>query len=144
MAENSFEFAGKKFKLGKINAMKQFHVARRVAPILADLVPIMTEVAKLDKTDDSLSQSEKLDQMAKLAAPLMVGVSRLSDKDSEMVLHALLQSVEIQQEAGNWARLSSGDALMFHDMGLDVMLNAAGRAFMYNMAGFFSALPRSS
>ena len=37
--DNDFEIGGRQFKLNKIDAIKQFHVARRVSPILGDLMP---------------------------------------------------------------------------------------------------------
>lgn len=139
---NAFEINGRQFKLGKINAFKQFHIVRRVGPILADMIPALGTVQKISK-DGSLSESEKFDEFAKIAAPFMTGISKLSDADSEYVLYGLLESVEIQQEQhGNWAPIAKGSMLMMQDLELPLLLQIAGRAFAFNLAGFFSALPR--
>lgn len=142
--ERDFEIGGKQFRLSKINALKQFHVVRRIAPILAKLAPIMAEAAANQGKIDALPEAEKLKEFAKFASPIMEGLSELSDQDSEFVLMSLLGSAEIQQSAGNWAKIANGTMLMIQDLELPVMLNVAGRALMYNLSGFFAVLPQVS
>lgn len=142
MSDRDFEIGGRNFKLNKINAFKQFHIVRKMAPILADLLPAMGDVQKVNKSE--ISESEKFEELAKIAAPFMLGISKLSDEDADKVLYGLLSSVEIQQPAGNWARVSTDTMLMMQDLDLPVLLQLAGRAFMFNLAGFFGALPQRS
>lgn len=138
MNERDFEIGSRKFKLNKIDAFKQFHIVRRIAPILSDLLPVAQKFQKM--SDAELSN----DQVAALA-PILNGLSKLSDDDSNRVLMGLLSSVEMQQTAaGGWARLASNDMLMFQDLELPVLLQCAGRAFMFNMQGFFGVLPQVS
>lgn len=140
MSGQAFEIGSKKFQLNKINAFKQFHIVRRIAPILADLLPAMKDVQKIQNTE-GLSEDKKLDEFAKIATPLMNGISKLSDKDADLVLFGLLSSVQVQQETGNWANVSTETMLMMQDLELPILLQLAGRAFMYNLSGFFGALP---
>lgn len=142
MADNSFKIGDRNFKVSKINAMKQYHIVRRIAPILSEMIPAMKQIAK--QNTEGLSEDEKLEQAAQIAMPIMNGISKLSDKDSEFVLYSLLAAVEIQQAEGNWARIVNGDMLMFDNLELPVLLQAAGRSFMFNMTGFFGVLQRSS
>lgn len=127
--------------MNKIDAFKQFHIVRRIGPILGDLLPALGSVKK---DMDGLSESEKMDQFAKIASPIMMGLSKLSDADSDKVLYGLLSSVEMQQSSGNWARVATDSMLMFSDLELPILLQCAGRAFMYNLSGFFAALPKVS
>lgn len=138
---NEFSIGGRNFKLRKINALKQFHIARRIAPILADVLPALGDIQRVAKLE-GLSESERLDEFAKIAAPFMVGISKLSDVDADKVLYGLLSSVEMQQAAGNWANVSTDTMLMIQDLELPQLLQIAGRAFAYNLSGFFTALPR--
>lgn len=138
MSDRDFEIGSKKFKLNKLNALKQFHIARRVTPILADLLPYLKDF-KLALT--VTSESEKLEQFAKIATPFMNGISKLSNADSELVLIGLLSCVEVQQSSGNWARIANDEMIMIQDLDLPVLLQAAGRGFIYNMKGFFDGLP---
>lgn len=144
MNERDFEISGQKFKLNKINAFKQFHIVRRIAPILSELLPAMASISKFMGSETGLSESEKFEQIAAFASPILDGLAKLSDEDSNKVLLGLLEAVEMQQSTGNWARLSNGTQLMFENLELPVMLQCAGRAFAYNMAGFFNALNQVS
>lgn len=139
--ENSFEVGAKKFKLGKIDAFNQFHIVRRIGPLIAELVPTMGAVTKAKV--DGLSEEEKLAVFGKIAEPIMTGLARLSDADAEYVLFRLLASVEVYQDAfGTWAKIASSNGLMIQDLELPVLLQAAGRALAFNLSGFFDSLPR--
>ncbi len=144
MSERDFEIGSRKFKLNKIDAIKQFHIARRITPVLSELIPAMGSIAKAAKSKKKVSTEAEFDEIAKVLAPIMTGISKLSDEDSDKVLYGLLSSVEMQQQTGNWARVSTDTSLMINDLELNVLLNLAGRAFMFNMGGFISALPQSS
>lgn len=134
MSDRDFEIGTRQFKLSKLDAMKQFHIARKVGPILADLLPALSGLKK--GVQDSTSEVEKLDGLAKALMPIMLGLSKLSKEDSEEVLFGLLSSVEVQQGAGNWARIASSTMLMMNDIELPQLLQVAGRAFAYNLSGF--------
>ncbi len=139
--DRDFELFGRNFKLNKIDAFKQFHIVRRIGPILSELLPAMQEVSKVQNSNQS--EEEKLATIAKFATPIMTGLSKLSDNDANQVLHGLLQAVEIKQmPAGNWARVSNGELLLMQDLELPMLLQIAGKAFMFNLSGFFAALPQ--
>ncbi len=143
MTEREFEIGGRKFKLCKISAFKQFHIVRRIGPLLSDLLPALKDASNI-KNLDALPEGGKLEHFAKIAGPIMTGLSKLSDADADLVLFGLLASVEVQQAQGNWAMVASGSLLMIQDIELPVMLQLAGRAFAYNLSGFFAGLPHQS
>ena len=139
--DNSFEAAGKKFKIGKLDALRQFHIVRRIGPLLAEVMPAIAGVAQT-KTD-GMNESQKLEEFAKIAAPIMAGLSKLSDSDADYVLFKLLSVVEVHQpEHSYWAKISTDSALVMQDLELPVLLQCAGRALMFNLSGFFALLPR--
>lgn len=137
MADRDFTIGSRNFKLNKIPAIKQYHIVRKVAPILSDMLPMLSKFSKMSSDELKEDQIEAL-------APVLNGFAKLSDVESEKLLIGLLSSVEMQQESGNWAKLANENGMMFDDLELPVMLQAAGRAFMFNMAGFFAALPQVS
>jgi len=143
MSDREFSFGGRQFKLSKIDAFKQFHIVRRIGPILSELLPAMKGMSQL-KNFDELPEEKKLEHIAQFATPIMVGLSRLSDADSELVLYGLLSAVEMLHPAGGWSRVSTGSMLMIQDLELPALLQIAGRAFMYNLSGFFAGLPARS
>jgi hypothetical protein len=139
--ENSFEVGGRKFKLGKIDAFRQFHIVRRVGPLLSDFIPALAGMSK--KKMDSLSENEKIEEFGKVMQPIMVGLSKLSDADSEYVLFRLLGAVEVYQEPFNcWSTIATDAGIKMQDLELPVLLQAAGRSLMYNLSGFFALLPQ--
>lgn len=142
MSDNSFEIGGRKFKLSKIDPFKQFHVVRRIGPIMSDLLPAIQEAHKNRKNIDALSESEKFDLMIPFAGSVMSGLSKLTDADSEYVMFSLLSSVEVQQPAGNWGRVSTNSMLMMQDLELPMLLQIASRAFAFNLSSFFTVLPQ--
>ena len=137
MNEKEFQIGERKFQLNKIDALKQFHILRRVGPILSELAPALKEIQPSKKKS---KESESLDAVARIATPVLNGLSKLSDTDADFVLYGLLSSVEMQQ-LGNWMRVSNNGMLMVQDLELPQLLQLAGRAFVYNMSGFFSGLP---
>ncbi len=144
MSDRDFEIGGKKFKLCKIDPFKQFHIVRRIGPILSDLLPAMKDAKRMMGSIDDLPEDKKFDEIAKFAGPMMTGISKLTDKDADLVLYGLLSAVEIQQEAGNWARVANGEMLMIQNLELPELMQLAGRAFMFNLKGFFREPLRQS
>lgn len=143
MSERDFEIGSVKFKLNKVDAMRQFHIVRRMGPLLADLIPAMQKAARVSKNKE-VSDDQKFDDLAELAAPFMTGISKLSDDDANKIIYGLLSSVEMLQESGNWARVATDSGLMFQNIEFPVMMQAAAKALMYNLGNFFSAIPQVS
>lgn len=139
MGDRSFKIGAREFQLSKLDAFKQFHIMRRIAPIMSELLPAMAQSKKTSAEDSS--ENEKLEEFAKMAQPIMTGLAKLSDEDAELVLYGLLNAVELKQAQGNWARIASGRLLMFQDLELPILFQCAGRALMFNLSGFFGGLP---
>lgn len=143
MDSNEFEVSGRKFKLGKLDAFRQFHIVRRIGPLLADLFPALAGLAKTQKNFDSMSEEEKLAEFADVIQPVMNGLSKLSDADADYVLFRLLGAVEVHQPQFNsWAKVATDTQIVMQDIELPVLLQCAGRSLMFNMSGFFASLPR--
>jgi hypothetical protein len=141
VGEESFEIGSRKFSLTKVDAFKQFHIVRRIGPILVDLLPVIGQFGKI-KDIDKLPQEQQMDLMLKMAVPFMIGMSKLSDPDADYVLQGLLSSVQVQQVAGNWARVYANGMMMINDIELPLMFQLASKALMFNLSGFFAVLPQ--
>lgn len=119
----------------------QFHIVRRIGPLLSDLMSVMGQIAR--KNVDSLSEDEKLAEFAKIANPIMTGLSKLSDADSEYVLFRLLSAVEMNQPQFNmWAKVAADTGILMQDLEFAVLMQLATRSLMFNLKGFFSLLPQ--
>jgi hypothetical protein len=141
MADNSFKIGNVDFKTKKLNAFQQFHICRKLAPILGDLLPM---AGKFSKMTEAEIDKELADGKIEGLKPILDGLAKLSEEDTNKVLLGLLSAVEMKQEHGNWAPVANPTMILFNDLELPVLLQAAGRAFMYNMSGFFSVLPQVS
>lgn len=146
MVDNAFSFGGKSFKVGKIDAFKQFHIVRRLGPILGDIIPIAQKLKGLDKNSDELSEQDKFDKIAELISPIMGGIAKLSDEDANLVLLGLCSAVELYQDAplNCWAPISDGKHLRIQTLELPELLMVAGKAFAFNLTSFFRLAPQAS
>ncbi len=112
------ELNGHSYKCGTIDARKQFHIVRRLAPVMGN-------VAKGGEAIEAISAA----------------VSQLSDDDADYVIFGLLACVTRKQDSGlGWAKVSNGNALMFSDIGMADMLRLAFSAFEENMQDFFAVI----
>ena len=139
-----FEINGRKFKLNKINALIQFHIVRRIGPLLTDLMTVLGQIKS--KNVDGLDEEAKLQEFARIANPIMLGLSKLSDADSEYVLFRLLSAVEIHQDQFNiWTKVATPDnGIVMQDLEFPILIQAATRSLMFNLKGFFSLLPQKA
>lgn len=134
MSDRDFEIGTLKFKLNKLDPFKQFHILRRLTPLLSDLMPVAQKLS---------GPNVKAEDQFEAFVPIFNGISKLSDEDANRVLLGLLSSVEVQQGQGNWAKVASDSNLMFQNIELHILLQVAGRAFGYNLKGFLAGLPQA-
>lgn len=121
------EINGAQYRIGKMNARQQFHVMRRLAPIMASLGPLA---------------AGGLDDAGALA-PMAAVVAGLSDEDVDYVLDACLLVCQRQQGDG-WAaiRVPNGKTTlsMFADIDMAAELRLAAEAIKENLGDFFAPL----
>lgn len=112
-----FVINGVNYKASKLPAIKQFHIVRRVAPLLAGM------------TDKD-----------KAIEGIMNGIGSLKDEDANYILFGLLSCVEREQLGHGWAKVCTGESLMFQDIDLGVMFQIATKAFQENYGGFLGEM----
>ncbi len=130
-----FEINGQKYRAGKMDAFKQFHVSRRIAPIIPTLIPVFV---KLSQDGSLLSDFAGL---ADVLAPFADGLSNLSDEASEYVIASCLSVVQ-REQGKNWAAVwsTSGNVCMFDDMDLSVMIQIVIRVIQESLGPFIRGL----
>jgi len=117
-----FEIGGNTYRSGKMDTFKQFHVSRRLVPILGNVAGAVSGEASFED----------------LVQPLMAGIAAMTDADCDFILEACLKVVQ-RQQGTNWAPIYAGtnQALMFDDIDMSVMLQIAGKVIQDNLSGFF-------
>lgn len=116
------EVGGQKYRIGRIDARKQFHVARRLAPLLAGMSGL----------------TDKNAGFAALIAPLTDALSGMSDEDVDYVLDVCLGVCQRIQSNGQGAPVTArGGSLMFEDIDMGQMIQLAVKVIQENLGGFF-------
>ena len=136
-AETEVEIDGQVYLIGRLDAFKQFHVARRLAPIMA---AIGQEMAQLPAVEDS-DKDKVVDQVMRLITPAASVLALMPEKDVDYVLHTCL-SVTKRRGEKLWAPLmSTGGQLMFQDISMQTMLRLTVETVRSNIGEFFQMLP---
>lgn len=123
----------------KLSAIQQFHVARRLAPLLWALGEGLVQALSSGKSEISVDGVDANGLFALKNVADMV--AQMSDADSEYVLNTCL-SVVRRKQSGGWANIqASGGGLMFDDIDLQTMMQLAVTVIKENLGNFFDALP---
>ncbi|WP_413207761.1 phage tail assembly chaperone [Rhodospirillum sp. A1_3_36] len=133
MALEEFTAGPLTLKPKKMDARKQFHIARRLASLLAkvDGLPVGSF-----RSAGSATEAEAL----KIAGAIGEALSSLPDEQVDYILDACLDTVDVKQTGGGWAPLRARGVLMY-PIDLPTLLIVVGRVLLGNLAGFTDALP---
>ncbi|WP_281659640.1 phage tail assembly chaperone [Microvirgula aerodenitrificans] len=149
MAE--FEIKGVNYRAGKIPARIQFHLTRKLSPLLPGLVPLVFSVIKgggpKQGEPASLVAIRSLmadpDGMAKLIAPVADAFAALPDDHADFIIDTCL-SVVARQQGNSWASaMASNGAMMFDDMDLPTIMQVVVRVLTDNLGNFIPGLHTS-
>jgi hypothetical protein len=131
-----FSIDGIEYKAVKVDAVKQFHLARRLSPFLEAIVPVVAKVKGGMLAADNPEGS--FDALLEGYAPFAKMMADMQDEQADYILFGLLACVKRKQSQGlGWANVSNGSALMFQDINMVQMLKCAYHALMENLADFF-------
>lgn len=140
---------GVRYSSVRLDAFKQFHIARRLAPVVLSLGMGASLMMKFKEASSSATPKSKDEEAQEdLAALAMAGkpiaevLAAMSDTDSEYVLKLCLGAVSREQAGTGFAPiLSSTGSLLFSDLGLATMLQLAHAVVLENLGNFMPAPP---
>jgi len=131
------------YQVGRLPALKQFHIARRIAPLYAELAAAAQTIG----SQEGRSEDQRdLDFLVHMGLPFAEALSKLSDETSEYIIFTCLSAVT-KQQGQSWAPVLARDgrSLMFQDISMPTMIRLAGEVIAENLADFFvSTLPKST
>ncbi|QNB08337.1 hypothetical protein G5S34_17305 [Herbaspirillum frisingense] len=129
------ELAGKGYSIGKMSAKKQFHVSRRIAPLIPKLIPLFTRVRK------GGGISSDLDGLAEVLQPFADALAKMNDEDAEYVMDACMAVIQRKNDFG-WTAAWNEQVKqpMFDDIDLGVMLPLTVRCIVVNLGPFIQGL----
>lgn len=125
------------YQAGKLNAFRQLHVSRKLAPVLPKLLP-----AFLSLSQDELDTKD-LVLIAEAVAPATEVLSNMAEADVEYVIGACMSVVKraLPGNAG-WTKVwnEAANLAMYEDIDLGVMLQITWKVLGDSLGNFFSVL----
>jgi hypothetical protein len=132
---NTIDIKGKTYRVNKLGTLQQFHVARRLAPLLAAAGITMSMLKARD------SGMPAFDDFAPVMGPVAHILSQMSDSDSNYIIFTCLSCVQRQSGSDNrWAAVATGDQMMFEDIAMPVMLRLVWAVVQDNILDFLQEL----
>lgn len=133
---------GHDYSIGRLNALDQLHVSRKIAPIVPNIMPILTEVAKgdLEKVIESIEADENaelagLEPLAKALEPFMEAIAKMPEDDVNYVIHKCLSVVK-----RNGSVVCRGESIMFDDLDMNHLLPLTVAVIRTNLGNFIQGL----
>lgn len=133
-----FEIDGRQFKFDKLPAMQQFHVSRKIAPLMPPLLPIFAQVKK--EMNSSKGALKELDKIGPLLTPFAEALADMSDESSEYVFNACLGVIRYRH-GDNWIPLwnTSGRVVMVAELNdASLLLRLVARVIQDSLAPFIA------
>ena len=131
-----FEIDGHEYRIGKLSAFQQFHVNRKIAPLIPPLVPVFMKVQK----DGGLKEGA----MVELLQPLADSLAALPDEAAEYVIGTCLSAIKRKiPDKDHWAPVwnQSGKVLMFADLNdMSKMIPLVVRVIQDSLGPFLAGL----
>jgi hypothetical protein len=125
--------ANQTYRIGKLNALTQFHVVRRLGPVLATMGVSMGML----KQGASLTTEGFMD----LLGPITGVLAQMSNEDTDYIIFTCLSAVTRQQGDTGYAPVSTAGRLMFEDIDLPAMLRLVVEVLKVNLGNFLMELP---
>ena len=133
---------GHNYTIGRLNALDQLHVSRKIAPIIPNIMPILTEVAKgdLEKVIASIETDENaelagLEPLAKALEPFMEAIAKIPEEDVNYVIYKCLSVVK-----RNGSVVCRGESIMFDDLDMNHLLPLTVAVIRTNLGNFIQGL----
>ena len=126
---------GSKYRIGVMDAMTQFHVSRRLAPLIASYgVSLSQIVGTLGKKKISDEQHQNV------FGPVVEIMAAMKDADCEFIIFSCLRVTQ-RQVGESWAAVSLGPGkLMFEDLDLQGMIRLVVEVVKSNLGPFILEL----
>lgn len=125
---------GVTYRLEKMDARTQWHVVRRIAPLVYASLPVIVGAMRAESAESALGVATET------MKPLVDALSGLSDEDSNYVLDTCLATVRRPNGMGQYvsAFLRGGLAQFEEDGDMVVQLTLTAHVIWSGLSGFFS------
>ena len=136
--DEQITIGGHEYSIGKMNAIKQFHLARRLAPAIAAISSVYVHPG-------GTGDANGADFFAAIAGPLSSALASMSDEEVEQIIFPCLAVVQ-RKDGAAWApvKAKGQNALMYQDINAGELLQLVIAVAKENLGSFFpGAQPES-
>lgn len=132
---------GMNFSIGKLNAMQQLHLVRRIAPIATSLIEAVGTGNLKQATERT--EEENAAALAAMVGPLSEAAAALPEADVDWIMGTCLGVVERDMGA-NFAPVAIRGTIMQEDLPLPVLLQLVAAVVKENLGTFLPAASTSN
>lgn len=125
-----FDIGNHSYRSTKLDAFRQFHVARKLAPVLGTLAPALSGLAEKGGGLEAI-------------LPMARAIADLPQADCDFILKSCLAVVGRQQGGAGYSPVfnAAADRMMFEDIEMPEMVQIAVNVIQDNLSRFTGALP---
>jgi hypothetical protein len=140
-----FEIEGKEFRFDKLTAMQQFHVSRKIAPLIPPLLPVFQKMREdaaeaAEDGEEGPKPLEDIGTLGPLLQPFADGLAEMSDEASEYVFNTCLGAVRYRH-GENWIQMwsTTGKVAMVIELNdASLLIRIVMRVITESLAPFLS------
>jgi hypothetical protein len=128
----------REYRVKKLDAIKQFHISRRLLPILSTLGISLETIEQAAKTE-----AKTMAAFMPALEPVSKVLAAMSDEDANYIIFTCLSVVSRNEGEGRFASVSTGNRMMFEDIDMPIMIRLVVEVLKENLMGFFAGLGAS-
>lgn len=139
MAQTTLEHGGNVYRIGELTPMQQFHVFRRLAPLIGSVQAEISEAVSAPSTlpADASESDQKNEFSARVMGVIAKVLGTMADAEVEYIVNTCLGVVSRQQN-DRFAPVMNSGRLMFSDVDMPTMLRLTTTTVQENLGGFFA------
>lgn len=136
---------GHKYRAGKMGAIPQFHVMRRLHGVAASAGETLDAIQRMGgaaNLEEAIREKRPTENVMKVIAPILRALGEMRDEDVDYVLNnclAVVQRAETNDRGWSPVMPQPG-VLMFQDIQMPCMLVLTWHVLRSNLGNFFSDL----
>lgn len=128
--------SGQKYRIGDLTPKEQFHVARRIAPIISDIAGAAVAALRAPGALDPDKMTEEA--IGALLVSFAGGLGKMKNDEADYVIDTCLSACTRDQGNGQWAPVAGRQGgMMFADIKLPEMVQLVVAVVQENLGGFF-------
>lgn len=127
------------YRIGALTPMQQFHIFRRLAPLIAGVQESISAAVQAPSAlpEDATEAARKEEFGGRVMTVIATTLGTLPDGDVEYIINTCLGVVS-RKQGERFAPVQTGGRLMFADIDMSLMLRLTSTTIQENLGGFFA------